>query len=354
MNMYIRATGNISAQHSFGPVPFLENPVTATGIRLTCIEPDYKDYIDPKMIRRMSRIIKMGVASAAACLQEAGITVPDAIITGTAYGCLQDTDLFLTKMVEQQEELLTPTAFIQSTHNTIGAQIGLMLKSNNYNNAFVHRGFSFESALLDGMMLLMDNTASNVLVGGVDEITETSHAILKRFGIYKNEPVSNMDLFETTSRGTIAGEGATFFLLANEPSGNDYARLNALHTFYKPADAVETEKQILEFLAANNIAVNDIDLVILGKNGDTKNDAVYHTLQESVFNNSMLANYKNLCGEYPTSTGFALWLAAKIIKTGMVPEVLGVDQQKEKSIKRILIYNNYQGIHHTLLLLSAC
>ena len=149
--MYIRATGNISPQKTFGQLPFLTEPQEFSGNRLTCAEPDYKDIIDPKLIRRMSRIIRMGVAAATQCLRESNITKPDAIVTGTAYGCLEDTGLFLTKMVEFNEELLTPTAFIQSTHNTIGAQIGLMLQCNNYNNAFVHRGFSFESALVDAL-----------------------------------------------------------------------------------------------------------------------------------------------------------------------------------------------------------
>ena len=100
----------------------------------------------------MSRIIKMGVRRME-CLKEAGVENPGAIITGTAYGCLADTESFLTKMVENKEELLTPTAFIQSTHNTVGAQIALMLKCHNYNNTFVHRGFSFENALLDAIII---------------------------------------------------------------------------------------------------------------------------------------------------------------------------------------------------------
>ena len=192
--MYIRATGNISPQKTFGHQPLVDSPVVYTGNRLACIEPDYKEFIDPKQIRRMSRIIRMGVAAAMECLQEAGVKVPDAIITGTAYGCLEDTNSFLSKMVEFNEELLTPTAFIQSTHNTIGAQIGLMLQCNNYNNAFVHRGFSFESALLDGMLLLKENEAANVLVGAIDEITNTSHSILNRMGLYKQEQISNLDI----------------------------------------------------------------------------------------------------------------------------------------------------------------
>ena len=352
--MYIRATGNISPQKTFGHPPLLTETVAYSTNRLACIEPDYKDLIDVKLIRRMSRIIRMGVAAAMECLQEANIKVPDAIVTGTAYGCLEDTVSFMTKMVEYNEELLTPTAFIQSTHNTIGAQIGLMLQCNNYNNAFVHRGFSFESALLDGMLLLKENEVSNVLVGAIDEITNTSHTILNRFGLYKQGEVSNLDIFKTNSKGTIAGEGAAFFLLANDRSDNDYAKFDGLKTFYKPKDKKDIEEGIASFLAEHNISLADIDLIITGKNGDLRSDQIFDELAKGIFSKSNIVNYKNLCGEYPTASAFAVWLAANIIKTGFVPASLGYNSSKEKKIKRVLIYNHYQQIHHSLFLLSAC
>ena len=352
--MYIRATGNISPQKTFGHPPFLSEPVAYSGNRLACIEPDYKGLIDVKLIRRMSRIIRMGVAAAMECLQEAGVEKPDAIVTGTAYGCLDDTGLFLTKMVEYKEELLTPTAFIQSTHNTIGAQIGLLLQCNNYNNAFVHRGFSFESALLDGMMLLKEKEAANVLVGAIDEITNISHAVLSRMGLYKQKQISNLELFKTKTKGTIAGEGAAFFLLANEPSATGYAKLDGLKTFYKPQGIEEIEVQILSFLSAHSIGLDEIDLIITGKNGDAKSDEIFDQLQHSIFSKNDLINYKNLCGEYPTATAFALWMACNIIKSGKVPATLGYMGSAEHAIKRVLIYNNYLGVHHSLLLISAC
>ncbi len=352
--MYIRALGNISSQKTFGHQPLDGAPVAYTGNRLTCIEPDYKEFIDPKQIRRMSRIIRMGVAAAMECLQEADVKVPDAIVTGTAYGCLEDTNSFLSKMVEFNEELLTPTSFIQSTHNTIGAQIGLMLQCNNYNNAFVHSGFSFESALLDGMMLLKENDATNVLVGAIDEITNTSHTILNRLGMYKQGEISNLDIYKSKTKGTIAGEGATFFLLANEPSATDYAELDGLHTFYKPGSLAEIEKQIGSFLEKQNISINDIDLIIIGKNGDAGADEQYELLYKTIFAGKESINYKYLCGEYPTAAAFAMWLAATIVKTGSVPPTIEYKGSKEKSIKKVLVYNHYQGIHHSLSLLSAC
>ncbi|HNG63044.1 MAG TPA: hypothetical protein PLK54_04790, partial [Ferruginibacter sp.] len=102
------------------------------------------------------------------------------------------------------------------------------------NNAYVHRAFSFENALLDAVMLLREKEAAHVLVGAIDEIVNPSFTILNRFGIYKPGDVSNLELYKANTKGTIAGEGASFFALTAEPSGNDYAKLEGLHTFYKP------------------------------------------------------------------------------------------------------------------------
>jgi 3-oxoacyl-(acyl-carrier-protein) synthase len=314
--------------------------VEPIGIRLKSLEPDYTTFIDPKSIRRMSRIIRMGVAAALDCLREAGIKNPDAIVTGTAFGCLADTDVFLTRVIEQQEEMLPPTAFIQSTHNTVGGQIALMLQCHGYNNTFVHRGLSFESGLLDAMLLLEEKEAAHVLVGGLDEITDNSHAILTRLGFYK--------------KGTIAGEGAAFFLLAAQQSPGALAKLDALATFYKPKDAEEVEQHIFSFLKQHSIDSSEIDLLITGNNGDPKSDQVYKQLQVSVFRGITQVPYKNLCGEYPTSASFALWMSAHIIRSGSLPPALNLEETEPNKIKRILIYNHYQFIYHSLLLVSAC
>lgn len=287
MTIYIRSTACISPKN--------------TG------EPDYKEFIDPKALRRMSRIIRMGVAAARACLQEAALAMPDAIVTGTGYGCLEDTELFLASMIRRNEDTLQPATFIQSTHNTVGAQIALVLQCTGYNNTFVHRGFSFESALLDAMLLLKEGEASTVLAGGVDELTDDSYAILSRFGLYRH---------------AAAGEGTAFFLLTNQPSGKDYAKLEGMTTIYKPAGREETEREIHAFLKEHAVDPASIGLVI----GD------------EILPGIPAAPYKLQCGEYPTSTAYALWLAAQYLKTG--------------EHHRILVYNQYLGIHHAAFLLS--
>jgi 3-oxoacyl-(acyl-carrier-protein) synthase len=351
MNIYLRSTSCISPQKTFGQPPgsFLASPVQYAGTRLNSIEPDYRGLLDARLLRRMSRITRMGVAAAAACLQEAGEKEPDAIVTGTAYGCLEDTGLFLNSLLEREEGMLQPGPFIQSTHNTVGAQIALMLQCTRYNNTFVHRGLSFESALLDAVMLLQEKEAATVLVGGVDETTDISHTLLSRFGLYR--------------RGAIAGEGASFFLLTDRPSPNDYARLEGIATFYKPGGIGEIEQEIRSFLAAQAIDPADIDLLITGRNGDYMGDRVYDQLEGSLLGSIPAVPYKHLCGEYPTSTAFAVWVAANIIREGSVPAVLTGKTETDptmtgkrkpgKRIEKILVYNHYLTIHHSLFLLSA-
>jgi 3-oxoacyl-[acyl-carrier-protein] synthase II len=337
MNIYIRSASCISPQPTFGDQPswIAAHP---NSDRLTCIEPDYKSLLDAKALRRMSRIIRMGVAAANDCLRQAGEKEPGAIVTGTAYGCLEDTDIFLQSLIQRKEQALQPAPFIQSTHNTVGAQIALMLQCTRYNNTFVHRGASFENALLDAILFLSEGDAETVLAGAVDEITDTSHAILQRFGLYRHVP---------------AGEGAAFFLLAGQPSPTDQARLEGITTFYKPEDTKTVEKTIACFLEQHAAKP---DLVILGANGAADNEAVANdnpaisvaagdelylhlTAPGSVFAGKNLLSYKQLCGDYPTSTAFAFWMAARLLKQG--------------EHRQILVYNHYLGIHHTAFLLSA-
>lgn len=338
--VYINAAYAVSPQVSFEQM--LQEPVRYNGDRLACVEPDYTKYVDAKLIRRMSRIIKMGVAAASEALQQAEIKEPDAIITGTAYGCLADTEQFLSRMVEFKETLLSPTAFIQSTHNTVAAQIALMLQCHSYNNTYVHRGASFESALTDARSLLEEGDAKYVLVGAADEIIDKSHAILKRFGLYKTSG-DNLSLIGSGTKGTMVGEGAAFFVLSTDKQKGKAVALSAFENLYKPQrDAADI---ISNFLVQRELAPSAIDLVIMGNNGDEREDRHYEAIQQQLFSDHTVITYKQFCGEYPTAAAFAVWMAYCIINRGVY---------QNKPVKRVLIYNNYMQHYPVLYLLSAC
>jgi len=350
--VYINGVGNISPQKTFDNSHFLDELVFNESIRLKCIDPNYKEYVSGDMVRRMSRIIKMGVTASKICLQDALCTMPDAIITATGLGCIEDTEKFLTSMILNKEEFLTPTSFIQSTHNTVGAQIALLLKCHNYNFTYVHRGNSFESALLDSMMRLNSGKAGYILVGGADELTSNSFTIMQRLGFWKRKPVNHLQLLEDQTRGSIAGEGAAFFLLSDALKENSYAQIMDVDTFSYPEENTETELHIRNFLGRNQIDANDIDLLITGMNGDPSSDKIYHEISDHLFPDSGKAYFKHLCGEYHTASSFALWLASMILKNKRIPEVVKLQDKTKNAISKILIYNHYRNINHSLILVS--
>ena len=216
MKAYINGTGIISPQGTFHGTTFPESVTESTDNRFVCIEPSYKDFLNPVSARRMGRVIKMGTAAAALCMQDSGNQSPDAIIVGTALGCLGETEKFLKAIIADDEQFLTPTSFIQSLQNSVAAQVALHLNCTGHNFTFAHRGFSFENALGDAMMLLEENSGNNILVGGIDEMTDHNYFFYKKLGHWKNETVPSSQLLGSGTPGTIGGEGAAFFMLAKE------------------------------------------------------------------------------------------------------------------------------------------
>src|SRR5690606_37879020 len=141
-------------------------------------EPTYTGLIPPMQLRRMSKPIKLGVAAVKSIIDQVHIASVKAINVGTAYGLLQASEQFVAQMVAQQEQMLTPTAFIQSTHNTVGGAIALSLKCNAHNMTYVHKGHSVSLALLDAT--LMDiKPEEYIVLGGLDELTLTADAAIQ-------------------------------------------------------------------------------------------------------------------------------------------------------------------------------
>ena len=350
MKAFIRGTGIISPQHTFVTTEFLKEIVISDTNFLKCIEPSYKDYLDPVMARRMGRIVKMGIAAATEALKNAKIKMPDAIITGTALGCLGDTEKFLSAIIADDEQFLTPTSFIQSIQNTVSAQIALQLKCMNHNFTFVHKGFSFESALLDALMMLGENDAENILVGGLDEMTEKNLLIYSRLNNWKKENIRSNELFTQNTEGTIAGEGAAFFVLSKNPSSNDYAKLCGIKTIYNPSTPKEINIHIDTLLKENSLSTDDISLILYGMNGDTATDNFYSQIKSQFLPNTPSGSFKHLCGEYQTSGGFAMWMAAMMLKNQMAPAVVMHSSLPViLPIKSVLIYNNYENNHSLML-----
>lgn len=152
--------------------------------------------------RRMSRVVKTGVSAGIESLLEFdGRTPIDAIVTGTGLGCIADSEKFLDGLIANDEALLNPTPFIQSTFNTVGAQIALLRGLHCYNTTYANRWASFENALVDAALRIGAGLSRAVLVGAFDETTLSVEAVLTRL--------------RATREGRW-GESSVFFVLTDE------------------------------------------------------------------------------------------------------------------------------------------
>jgi 3-oxoacyl-[acyl-carrier-protein] synthase II len=348
MTVYIKATNTISPQETF-PGKGIPETVREYNPYLKCILPDFKQYFPPLQLRRMNTLIKAGNACAIEVLKEAGIEKPDCIITATGLGCVEDTEKFLHQMLQTNEGLLAPTAFIQSTHNTIGAQVALNVNCKGYNVLYAHKSSSFENALLDSLLLIKEGEAKNILVGGFDELTNENYGLKKNSGIYKAD-TSNFEIPNSKSTGSIAGEGTSFFLITNKDSSANYAVIESVNIL-SYCDSIEKIIQWhSKILSINQLLPENIDLIICGLNGDINNNQIYFDVLKSVYKDSTQAYYKHLCGEYDTASAFGLWFAANVIKDNKLPKH-AIIKGNEKNINNVVLYNQDNLKNHCLILL---
>lgn len=347
--IYLNGMASVSAQKSeildgSKPSSYYENLLPA-------INENYKAIIKPMILRRMSQAVKMGLFCAKKALLTAGLNTTDAILVGTGQGCLQDTEKFMVHMLESGEGLSSPTSFIQSTHNTVAGQIAINLGCKGHNMTFTQNSVSFESALIDGMLQLEEGEVENILVGGVDEISPEFTGFQILDGQIKQKPIHNLDLFKSNTPGTISSESAAFFSMGSVSSTQTYAELVDVSI----TNVLEKENMqiyIEEFLKRNGLKTSDIDLIILGLNGDIRFDDYYNVLQKGIFSKCCQVGYKHLVGENNSISSYAMWLAASILKTNRIPDIVKLNSINCSEPNNILIYNQYLGKNHGLILLQ--
>lgn len=131
--------------------------------------PALKEYLSPMDTRRMGKILKASLLSAFTALKDAGLQKPDAIIAATSRGMFELSTLFLEDISNNQETLLKPTLFMQSTHNTVASAIAIRTGCHGYNITYSQGDESSYWAVADAKRLLRQEEAKHVLVCAFDE-----------------------------------------------------------------------------------------------------------------------------------------------------------------------------------------
>lgn len=236
--IYIRSASQISLQKPLCE-DWIADPVSCSEPYLRSQDPDFKPFLNPMQARRMGLILKRAIAVSLTALRNAGIECPDAIFTGTGLGCMENTENFLSAMCRDGEEMLPPTYFMMSTHNTISSAVAILLHCHGRNCTYSHKDISFESALLDAYLQLSGGRLSNALVGSHDETIPETYRLLKDCGYYD---------------GTVtASEASVAMALSTSPDGAlcELVDVRLMHT---PKDL---ESAVNEYPASSVIHSSD-------------------------------------------------------------------------------------------------
>lgn len=334
--VYIRATRAICGQDCFD-----SNKIPATlrepeNNLFAYVQPDFSKYFTIMQLRRMSRVTRIGMTAALACLEDAGITKPDAIITGTGKGSVGDTEKFIHSIDEFEEGTLNPTPFIQSTYNSLNGLIGLHHKTNCYNTTYVHRGFGLELALTDAMMLLEEGRIKHALVGTFEEMTPELMVIKSKLGCWK--------------KGIIAGEGSFFFVLQDHAQ-HAMARLAGVDMLFEP-DPNTLVTRLETLLKQHGLSAEDIDVLITGYGGAEGSDEWYELITKQFHPDTAIHAFKPLCGEFDTAAGFGLWSAVITIQQQSQMPALVTRPGSRSALRNILVYSHFNGKDHVFHLVQ--
>lgn len=201
----------------------MENKVYVIGRAENIPEEEYRRYLNPMKTRRYGRLLKRALATALKVIGETGVEHPDAIINGTALGCLEETKYLLNGLALEGEEVSMPTHFMQSTHNTVASLIGIYTHTHGYNCTYSHRKISFECAMQDAFMQMKSGKIKTALVCANDEITPGVKNIFNALGLGK-------DALSGTSAPAVgvAADRSVAVMLSSEPGEHPLAEVKAV------------------------------------------------------------------------------------------------------------------------------
>ena len=341
-NVYIIGAKQISVQQPLLE-DWMDNPVCYNEPFISAIDPDYKQYFAPNVARRLGKILKRAMLTSLQVSKETEIDNPGAIVMGTGLGCIENTELFLEPIIFEGEEMLKPSHFMQSTHNTIASLIAIDMHCHGYNSTYTQKGISFECALLDVFMQLKEKQIQTALVGAHDEMTPKYFTFLKRIGYLGN------------AANGFGGETAVSMMLATNQREKTLCQLGGIEILYRP-DKSELKRGLLQVLEQAQCSLDEIDAVMIGLNNQQANDQVYAEICTELFPGKKQLCYKHLFGESYSASGLGVYTAATCLNQQRIPAHLFVDEKEkeQKGVKHILFYNQFENKNHTFVLLSSC
>lgn len=336
--IYVLSAKQISIQNPLSE-DWMTTPIEYSEPFVRSIDPSFKEYVSPIEARRMGKILKRALATSKEAIKASQLDTVDAIITGTGFGCIENTEFFLDALCKEGEQLLKPTYFMQSTHNTISSLVAIQTKNHGYNATYAHKGISFDSALQDAWMQLRLGKIQSALVGGHDEMTPSFFTILQKGEVFGKQVA-------------LTGEAAVSVVLGTKAE-DSLCQLSGFKMLYKPT-LDELIASVSAVLQSAGKSLSDVDAVLTGINGDEACDQAYLEETKALFGDKPILRYKHLFGESFTASGLGFYVGANCLNSGIIPTQLFVSQQNISidKPKCILLFNRSDGKDYTLTLIE--
>lgn len=272
-------------------------------------DPDYKELLDPRQMRRMNRVVRMSCYLTKKLLTPSGRVSVAAIITASGLGCTTETLKFLdATYVLHTKQIPAPSAFINSTHNTPGGFLASMLQCYGYNTTFSQRDISFESALIDALTIDPDN-GSMILLGTFEELNPVLTGLLDSGAYLKGSHAKNR-----LKLNVPLSEGSAFFLVSrNAPK----SRCPAIRNI----QISKASGPPIKFLenAINEIGRSGLKngMIFSASNGSPADLDKYGYLGTR-FAGLEVIDYKRWIGEFATANALGAVLACRLINGSSV------------------------------------
>lgn len=324
---FVKSVAQISPQQPLSE-EWLNNPVKLEGDYIFSKDPENSDIISLREGRRMGKLLRRAMMTSVTALEKAGISIPEAIITGTGKGSIEQTERILYDIATLGDGSVKPILFMLSTHNTISSQIALKLKCHSYNNTYSHNGLSFENALFDAWLQLKGKIIGNALVGAHDNTTPLVTEIIK-----SNHP--EFSIITETSFSTV--------LVASNDEAN-LCEVKDVQLLHKPS--FETLSALLNS--------GEDEVIVMGLNDNERNDSCYYKLLDTLEYKPKIVKYKHRFGDNFSSSAMGFYVGVTLLKEQKIPDFLLSEKISNDSLKlnNITVINHSEGLDWSVIRLT--
>lgn len=187
----------------------------------------FAPYFEARRLRRMESIAKNALLCSCRALEQAGLDIHSPKETGLSVavgaGSLESTCKFMDSIIDDGDELSSPTAFAGSVHNSTGLTLSVFLHLNGPCVTTGQFDFSFAGALLTAREFLKRGLCRGALVAVAEDVNPAAARLAPQ----------HPPLFAPVLRGPEGpfSRAAASFVISGEPTDKTLFAVNRFDFF---------------------------------------------------------------------------------------------------------------------------